>query len=51
VQCHFRERRGHWGSGSAHGRSRRRPVGLPEEEDSQAADRAGPPVSEGEAVG
>jgi hypothetical protein len=30
---------------------RRHPVGLPEEEDSRPADRAGPLVSEGEAVG
>jgi hypothetical protein len=29
----------------------RRPVRLPEEEDSRAANRVGPPVSEGEAVG
>jgi hypothetical protein len=28
-----------------------RPVVLPEEEDSRAADRAGPPISEGEAAG
>jgi hypothetical protein len=47
----FRERRGHQGGGSVHGRWRRRSVRLPEEEDSQAADRVGPPVSEGDAVG
>jgi hypothetical protein len=52
VRCHFRERRGHRGGGSTRGRwRRRRLVGLPEEEDSRAADRAGLPVSEGEATG
>jgi hypothetical protein len=51
VRHHFRERKGHRGSSSARGRWWRRPIGLPEEEDSQAADRAGPPVSEEEAVG
>jgi hypothetical protein len=30
---------------------RRCPIGLPEEEDGQPADRVGPPVSEGEVVG
>jgi hypothetical protein len=48
----FRERRSHRGSGSTRGRwQRRRPVGLPEEEDGRPADRAGPPVSEGEVAG
>jgi hypothetical protein len=47
----FWERWGHQGSGSMHRWRRRRPVGLPEEEDSRPADRAGPPVSEGEAAG
>jgi hypothetical protein len=52
MRCHFRERRGHRGGGSARGRwRRRRSVGLPEEEDGRPADRAGLPVSEGEAVG
>jgi hypothetical protein len=52
VRCHFWERRGHRGCGSALGRWRRwRPVGLSEEEDNQAADRVGPPISEGEAAG
>jgi hypothetical protein len=51
VWRHFRERRGHQDGGSACGRWRRRPVGLPEEEDSRAADRVGPPVSDGEAAG
>jgi hypothetical protein len=39
-------------AGSACGRWRWRcPIGLPEEEDDWPDDRAGPPVSEGEAVG
>jgi hypothetical protein len=52
VRCHFWERRGHRGGSSARGRWRwRYPVGLPEEEDNRPTDRAGPPVSAGEAVG
>jgi hypothetical protein len=52
VQCHFQERRGHQGGGSARGRWRWcRPVGLPKEEDSRPTDRVGLPISEGEAVG
>jgi hypothetical protein len=52
VRHRFRERRGRRGCGSALWRWRRQlPVGLPEEEDSRVAERAGPPVSEGEAVG
>jgi hypothetical protein len=52
MQRHFWERRGHRGGGSLRGRWRRQhPVGLPEEEDGRSADRAGPPVNEGEAVG
>jgi hypothetical protein len=52
VRCHFWERRGHRGGSSTRGRWRwRYPVGLPEEEDNRPTDRAGPPVSAGEAVG
>jgi hypothetical protein len=51
VRCHLQERKGHRGGGSTCGRWWSWPVGLSEEEDSGAADRAGPPVSEGEAVG
>jgi hypothetical protein len=52
MRCHFRERRDCRGGGSASGRWRRRcPVGLPKEEDGRPADRAGLPVSEGEAAG
>jgi hypothetical protein len=37
MRCHFWERRGHRGNGSAQGRWRRwRPVGLPEVEDDRA---------------
>jgi hypothetical protein len=50
VRRHFWQRRGHRGSGSARGRWRQQPVGPLEEEDSQAVDRAGLPVSEGEAA-
>jgi hypothetical protein len=39
----FREGRGCWSGGSACGSWRRRhPVGLPEEDEGQAVDRAGP---------
>jgi hypothetical protein len=51
VRLYLWERRGHRGSSSACGRWWRRSVGLLEEEDSRAVDRAGPPISEGEAVG
>jgi hypothetical protein len=52
MRHHFWERMGHRGGGSVRGRwRRRRPVGLPEEENGWLADRAGPPISEGEAAG
>jgi hypothetical protein len=51
MWCRFWDRRGRQGSKSACGRWRRRPVGLLEEEDGRPADRAGPPISEGEAAG
>jgi hypothetical protein len=52
MRHRFRERMGRRGGGSVHGRWRRlRPVGLPEEEDGWPTDRAGPPISEGEAAG
>jgi hypothetical protein len=51
VCCYFRERRDHRSDSRACGRWQRRPVELPEEEDSRAVDRGGPPVSEGESAG
>jgi hypothetical protein len=52
MRCHFQERRGHRGSGSARGRWRQRcSVGIPEEDDGRPANRAGPPISEEEAAG
>jgi hypothetical protein len=46
MRCRFRERRGHWGSGSARRRWRWQRL----KEDDRPADRAGPPISEEEAV-
>jgi hypothetical protein len=52
MRHHFREKRGRRGGGSAHGKWRGRcPVGLLRKKTAGPTDRAGPPVSEGEATG
>jgi hypothetical protein len=47
VQRHFWDRRGHQGGGGARGSWWQRPIGLLEEEDSRATDRAGQARPEG----